>query len=230
MKIVIIQGQSHHGSTYMVSRKLADKTGGTIREFFLPRDFNDPCTGCFTCYHQGMEHCPHHVALQPFEEALLWADLIILDSPAYVFHPSGSMLNLLDHFAMWWMIHRPNPEMSHKQAVAVSTAAGSGMKKTAGDMADSLTMCGITKVYTLSFAVQASKPSEIPDRVMKRIEKKTDRLAEKIRRNAGIHGCNFKAKALFSLMRLSMKNSQEDTCDLRLWRSHDWFKKARPWK
>ncbi|MGM9940827.1 MAG: flavodoxin family protein [Bulleidia sp.] len=230
MNTVIIHGQNHHGSTYLVSRKLAEKTGGTIREFFLPKDFHEPCTGCFTCYHQGMEHCPHHASLKPVTEALLWADLIILDSPVYVFHPSGSMMNLLDHYAMWWMLHRPQPEMSHKQAVAVATAAGSGMKKTVNDMADSLTMWGIAKVYRLPLAVQASRPDEIPEKVMKEIERKTDILAEKINRNVGIHGCHFRAKALFSVMRHFMKNSQEDTCDLRWWRSHDWFGKQRPWK
>lgn len=40
MKIVILHGQSHEGSTCMVARELADKVGGEIKEFFLPRDFD----------------------------------------------------------------------------------------------------------------------------------------------------------------------------------------------
>ena len=46
MKIVIIHGQSHEGSTCMVARELAGKVGGETREFFLPRDFDCFCTGC----------------------------------------------------------------------------------------------------------------------------------------------------------------------------------------
>ena len=45
MKIVIIHGQNHAGSTCMVARELAHKVGGEIQEFFLPRDFDQPCLG-----------------------------------------------------------------------------------------------------------------------------------------------------------------------------------------
>ena len=34
MKIVIIHGQNHAGSTCMVARELAHKVGGEIRDFF----------------------------------------------------------------------------------------------------------------------------------------------------------------------------------------------------
>ena len=37
MKIIIIHGQSHKGSTYNVSRILADKLGGEVSEFFYRR-------------------------------------------------------------------------------------------------------------------------------------------------------------------------------------------------
>ena len=40
MKITIINGQNHKGSTRMIARELAEKLGGEISEFFLPRDFD----------------------------------------------------------------------------------------------------------------------------------------------------------------------------------------------
>ena len=43
MKIVIIHGQSHKGSTYRIARMLAEKIVGDIEEFFLPRDFGEFC-------------------------------------------------------------------------------------------------------------------------------------------------------------------------------------------
>ena len=39
-------------------------------------------------------------------------------------------MSFLAHFGTWWVVHRPMPEMSGKQAVAISTAAGGGMKST----------------------------------------------------------------------------------------------------
>ena len=41
MEIVMIHGQSHKGSTYHIARNLALKIGGDIKEFFLPRDFEE---------------------------------------------------------------------------------------------------------------------------------------------------------------------------------------------
>ena len=37
MNIVIINGQNHKGSTYHIGRMLAERVGGDIAEFFLPR-------------------------------------------------------------------------------------------------------------------------------------------------------------------------------------------------
>ena len=180
MKTVIIHGQSHAGSTCMVARELAQKVGWQTQEFFLPRDFDKPCLGCYTCFQQDLTHCPHYAQLEPLANAILEADLIILESPVYVYHATGQMMSFLDHFGTWWMIHRPRPEMSQKQAVSIATAAGGGMKSTVRDMADSLEMWGVHKVYKLGLGVQATKPEEIPAGIQKRIHKKTDVLARKI--------------------------------------------------
>ena len=45
IKIVIIHGQSHKGSTYHIAHMLAEKISGNIKEFFLPIDFGEFCVG-----------------------------------------------------------------------------------------------------------------------------------------------------------------------------------------
>ena len=45
MKVVIIHGQSHKGSTYHIAHMLAVKISEDIKEFFLPRDFGEFCVG-----------------------------------------------------------------------------------------------------------------------------------------------------------------------------------------
>ena len=47
--------------------------------------------------------------------------------------------------------------MCKKQAVVIATAAGGSMKSTVKDMADSLEMWGIAKIYKYGVAVQTSK-------------------------------------------------------------------------
>ena len=55
MKITIIHGQNHKGSSYHIGRILAEKLAGEqeITEFFLPRDLNHFCLGCCTCIADG---------------------------------------------------------------------------------------------------------------------------------------------------------------------------------
>lgn len=229
MKITIIHGQSHAGSTCLAARELAQKAGGEVREFFLPRDFDRPCLGCYTCFQKDLRSCPHYRELQPLAEAILEADLLILASPVYVYHATGQMMSFLDHFGTWWMVHRPLPEMSGKQAVAISTAAGGGMKSTVRDMADSLEMWGIRKVYQLGLGVQAAKPEEIPEKILQRMHRKTDYLARQIRQNAGKRGCNRRAKRWFYLMRFAQNHLPPAQPDYGYWEARGWHGKKRPW-
>ena len=229
MKIVIIHGQNHQGSTCMVARELARKVGGETQEFFLPRDFDAPCLGCYTCFQSDLTRCPHYARLEPLATAMLEADLLILDSPVYVYHATGQMMSFLDHFGTWWVVHRPRPEMARKQAVAISTAAGGGMKSTTKDMADSLEMWGVRRVYRMGFGVQAVKPEEIPERIQKRIHRETDRIAGKIRRNAGRVGYNGRAKKWFCLMRMAHKHFPPAEPDYGYWEARGWHGRGRPW-
>ena len=230
MKIVLIHGQNHKGSTYMVSGMLAEKLGGETKTFFLPRDFDKSCTGCTTCFRTELANCPHYEMLKPLMEAMLEADVLILDSPVYVYHATGQMMSFLDHFGTWWMVHRPRKEMSRKQAVAISTAAGGGMKSTCRDMADSLEMWGIRKVYRLGFGVQATSPKEIPERIRKKIERQTSKLAKKLQRNAGKQGCNFRGRKWFFLMKIAHKHFLPVEPDYSYWEQNGWHGKKAPWK
>ena len=229
MKTLINHGQSHEGSTCMVARELANKVGGELREFSLPRNFNKPCLGCYTCFKTDLIHCPHYKELEPLITAILDADLLILESPVYVYHATGPMMSFLDHLGSWWVVHRPLADMSRKQAVAIATAAGGGMKTTIQDMADSLEMWGIREVYRLGFGVQALKPDEIPDRILRNIRIKTDRLARQIRKNADKRGCNNRAKKWFYLMRFAHKHFPPMEPDYGYWEKNGWHGKKRPW-
>lgn len=230
MKIVIIHGQCHEGNTCMVARQLANQVGGEVREYFLPRDFDEFCRGCYTCFQTELSRCPHYKKLEPLEKAMLEADLLILESPVYVYHATGQMMSLLDHFGTWWMIHRPIPEMSRKQAVVISTAAGGGMKHACRDMADSLEMWGVGKVYRLGFGVQATDPAGIPEKIRKTIDKKTAALAGKIQANAGKQRYNPRAKMWFYIVRLMHKGFAPAEPEYSYWEEKGWHGKGRPWK
>ena len=142
MKITMVHGQNHKGSTYHIGKMLADKLGGEVTEFFLPKDFGHFCIGCNQCIVKDEKLCPYYKELKPLTDAIDSADVIILTSPVYVYHCTGSMKAWLDHYGYRWMLHRPNPDMFSKQGVCISTAAGAGTKWTNKDMADSMLFLG----------------------------------------------------------------------------------------
>ena len=111
MKITMVHGQNHKGSTYHIGKMLADKLGGEVTEFFLPKDFGHFCIGCNQCIVKDEKLCPYYKELKPLTDAIDSADVIILTSPVYVYHCTGSMKAWLDHYGYRWMLHRPNPDM-----------------------------------------------------------------------------------------------------------------------
>ena len=170
MKIAMIHGQNHRGSTYHIGAMLAEKLGGEVTEFFLPRDFGEFCVGCNSCFMKAKEKCPHYEKLIPINKAIKEADVIILTSPVYVYHVTGPMKSWLDHYGHQWMVHRPDERMFTKQAVCISTAAGKGTKSTNQDMADSLWWWGVGKIYKYGENIHAVSYKTISEEMMQKID------------------------------------------------------------
>lgn len=229
MKITIIHGQSHKGSTYHLAHSLAEKLGGEITEFFLPRDFGEFCVGCTTCFMNSETKCPHYQKLSPITAALDEADVIILESPVYVMHVTGAMKALLDHYGYRFMVHRPEEKMFSKQAVCISTAAGAGMKSTNNDMAVSLFHWGLGKIYKFGAAVNETSWERVKDKKKRAYDKRLSALASKITKKQGNVKPSFKTKALFGVMRIMQKNGFNEA-DMNYWKEKGWTEKNRPWK
>ncbi len=229
MKIVMIHGQSHKGSTYHVAHDLASKIGGETEEFFLPRDFGEFCLGCATCILETEKKCPHFDKLYPITKAIDSADVIVLASPVYVMHATGSMKAFLDHFGYRWMAHRPEKAMFSKQGVCIATAAGAGMKSAIKDMADSLLFWGVARIYKYGKAVAATNWQEVSEKKKKNIDKALFSVAKKIRKNFGKEKPGIKTKCIFNVIRLMQKKGW-NKADRNYWQKRGWLDKNRPWK
>ncbi len=229
MNIVIVHGQNHKGTTYHIAHSLAEKLDGTVTEFFLPRDFNSFCVGCTQCFIKSETKCPHFAKLQPITEAIDNADVIILASPVYVYHATGSMKVWLDHYGYQWMIHRPKEIMFTKQAVCIATAAGGGTKTAIADMADSLFFWGVGKIYRYGLNVFTTSWSTIKDDKKQKIEHDTTILAQKIKKNCPLVKPSLKTVAYFNIMRILVRQDINHA-DYEYWTQKGWFQNARPWK
>lgn len=229
MKIVIIHGQSHKGSTYHIAHELAEKIEGEIKEFFLPRDFGEFCIGCTNCFMKSETLCPHYEKLKPITESIDEADVIILASPVYVYHATGAMKSFLDHYGYRWMVHCPEESMFRKQGVCISTAAGAGMKSTNKDMMDSLFFWGVAKRYQYGVGVAATDWDGISEKKKYAIEKATTSIAKKIKRNSANIKPGLKTRAFFWIMHLMQRNGFNPR-DVEYWKMKEWIGKKRPWK
>lgn len=229
MKVTVIHGQSHKGSTYHLAHSLSEKLGGEITEFFLPRDFGEFCVGCTNCFTDSEAKCPHYEKLSPITEAIDNADVLIMASPVYVMHAAGAMKALLDHYGWRFMVHRPEEKMFSKQAVCVSTAAGAGMKSANKDMADSLFWWGTGKIYKFGAAVNETSWERVKDDKKLAYDKRLSALARKIAKKQGWVKPSVKTKAIFNVMGMMQRNGF-NPADAEYWKEKGWTGKKRPWK
>ena len=229
MRTVIIHGQSHKGSTYHIAHELADKLGGEITEFFLPRDFGEFCTGCCRCFEISETKCPHYDKLSPITHAIDAADVVILASPVYVYHATGAMKALLDHYGYRWMVHSPDGCMFTKQGVCISTAAGRGMKSTVKDMKDSMFFWGTARIYSVAKGVAAVNWDGVSEKKKSAIDKETSAIASKITRRRGKVKPGLKTRMVFFAMHLLQRKGFNPR-DIEHWKQNGWTGKERPWK
>lgn len=231
MRVLIISGTAHKGSGYNIGRMTAEKLAKPeeIDEVFLPRDFDEFCCGCTNCFTKGEDTCPHYGKLRPITELIDAADVLILTSPVYVYHCTGQMKALLDHYGWRWMAHRPEEKMFRKQAVVVSTAAGAGVKSAMKDMADSCFFWGIPKTYKLGRPVAATDWESVKPKVKESIGKKADSITKKILKRQGNVPVSLKTKAFFKIMSLMQRNGW-NKADMDYWKAKGWTESKRPWK
>lgn len=108
-----------------------------MKEFFLPKDLNHFCLGCYSCI-EGRDKCPFWEEKKSIDDAIKAADLLILTTPNYCMMPSAPMKAFLDLFFTNWLSHKPYQEMFKKRAVVISTAAGAGAGKATKLIANNL--------------------------------------------------------------------------------------------
>ena len=157
MKIAVINGTEKRGVTYRMKEIFLEqfRDDSEITEYYLPKDGPGFCMGCTACFRNDQIRCKDSEKVQKIEKSMLEADLLVFTSPAYVFHATGAMKAMLDHFGYRWMPHRPAKEMFGKRAVIITQCLGAGGRSTAKDIKDSLSWWGISDIKVVSFKLMS---------------------------------------------------------------------------
>ena len=231
MKVVLIHGQNHKGSSYHIGRMITDKMQGTneITEFFLPRDLNHFCLGCYNCIEDDAK-CPFYDDKRKIMDAVEAADVLIFTTPTYCMHASAPMKSFMDLTFTYWMVHRPRKCMFSKRAVVVSTAAGTGMKSAMKDITNTLFYWGVPYVKSYGVAVQAMSRDGVNEKKKVKIEKDTEKLARKLsvgkKPSVGI-----KTRFMFKVMGVMQSAGMGSSpVEKEYWEQNGWLGKKRPWK
>lgn len=231
MKIAVIHGQNHKGSTYHIGKMIVDKISveKEITEFFLPRDLNHFCLGCYSCI-EDESKCPFYDEKRKIMEAVEQADVLVFTTPTYCMRASASMKSFMDLTFTYWMSHKPRKCMFSKKAIVVSTAAGHGTATAIKDVTTTLHYWGIPHIKTYGVNVQAMNWAQVSEKNKMKIQRDTEKIAKAISKEQKPK-VGIKTKFFFNMMRM-MQNAGlgSSPMEREYWENNGWLGKGRPWK
>lgn len=238
MNITVINGTEKHGVTYRLKEMfLAEfKDKANITEYYLPKDCPSFCVGCANCILKGERTCKDAEYIRKIDQSLLEADLIVMTSPAYVYHATGAMKALLDHFAYRWMPHRPAQEMFGKRAVIITQCLGAGAKSAAKDIKHSLSWWGISTIGIFTGALMGDIVWEkLPEKKQAELTRKIKMVSCKFARMDYTKPAHTKlmVKIKFFFCRMMQKSlhiKNPEYLDGKYWAEQGWLDSVRPWK
>ena len=230
MKIVMLNGQNHKGSSYHMGRSIIDKIEGEkeVREFFLPRDLDHFCLGCYRCIEDAAA-CPCYGEKRVILDAMDEADLLVVTTPTYCLHVSAPLKAFIDLTFDLWMAHRPMASMFTKRALIVSASAGSSTKSALKDVQDALFYMGVPEITRYGLAVQAMNWQGVPDRKKARIDRDTGRIARKLSL-AKTPRVGIKTRFMFRVMGMMQKKGWNSSpVETAYWKEKGWLDGKKPW-
>ena len=182
------------------------------------------CVGCFNCITKDEKLCPQADKTEIVESMI--SDVIIIDSPTY-HKMTGQLKTLFDHLdTCGWLTGRK--EMFLKMGIAISTTAGAGARKVTKSIARHMFWWGIPKVYRINFSVQAMGWYGVKDKIKKRISRRVDSVARKVKSGRTRH--NFSLRFMFNMFRkMNMTPKPWNPADREYWERNGWLGQVRPW-
>ena len=230
MKIILIHGQNHKGSSYHIGRMIVDKINISkeVTEFFLPKDLNHFCLGCYNCI-EDESKCPFYDEKKKIMDAVEQADLLIFTTPTYCMRASAPMKSFIDLTFTYLMVHKPRKCMFNKKAIVVSTAAGMGTKSAIKDITNTLLYWGVPYIKTYGISIQAMNWAQVPEKRKIQIQSDIYRIARIFSKEQKTR-VGIKTKLLFNMMRIMQKAGWGSSpVEKEYWENNGWLAKERPW-
>lgn len=230
MKIVMLNGQNHKGSSYHIGRAVIDRIEGEkeVEEFFFPKDLPHFCLGCYRCI-EDVTACPYYGEKQVILDAIDGADLLVVTTPTYCMHMSAPLKAFIDLTFDLWMSHRPMASMFTKRAIIVSTAAGAGTGSAMKDVQDALFYMGVPKIVKYGLAVQAMNWEGVSDKKKAKIDRDVGRIAKRLSATEA-PTVGIRTRFMFRMMgMLQKKGWNSSPVETAYWKEKGWLDGKKPW-
>ena len=230
MKIVMLNGQNHRGSSYHIGRAVIDRIEGNkeVTEFFFPKDLDHFCLGCYRCIEDAAA-CPFYEEKKVILDAMDGADLLVVTTPTYCMHVSAPLKAFIDLTFDLWMSHRPMASMFTKRALIVSTAAGTGTGSAMKDVQDALVYMGVPKIVKYGLSVQAMNWEGVDRKKKAKIERDAARIAKQLSTDKA-PAVGIRTRFLFRMMgMLQKKGWNSSPVETAYWKEKGWLDGKKPW-
>ena len=230
MKIVMLNGQNHRGSSYHIGRAVIDRIEGEkeVTEFFFPKDLDHFCLGCYRCIEDAAA-CPFYEEKKVILDAIDGADLLVVTTPTYCMHVSAPLKAFIDLTFDLWMSHRPMASMFTKRALIVSTAAGTGTGSAMKDVQDALVYMGVPKIVKYGLSVQAMNWEGVDHKKKAKIERDAARIAKQLSTDKA-PAVGIRTRFLFRMMgMLQKKGWNSSPVETAYWKEKGWLDGKKPW-
>ena len=230
MRIVMLNGQNHRGSSYHIGRAVIDRIEGNkeVTEFFFPKDLDHFCLGCYRCIEDAAA-CPYYEEKKVILDAIDGADLLVVTTPTYCMHVSAPLKAFIDLTFDLWMSHRPMASMFTKRALIVSTAAGTGTGSAIKDVQDALVYMGVPKIVKYGLSVQAMNWEGVDHKKKAKIERDAARIAKQLSTDKA-PAVGIRTRFLFRMMgMLQKKGWNSSPVETAYWKEKGWLDGKKPW-
>lgn len=231
MNVLTIIGTNNKGNTRAIVDLFLKEFENEKKEFeelILPKDFQNICLGCANCILKGEEKCPHYTAVSNIVEKMEKADLIILATPVFVGSCTSGLKALLDHLAYMWIVHRPKESMFNKVGLIITSAGGSGVKKTVKLLKSNLFYWGIPQIYNYSVTTMKMGGNYNEYKDKDKIKKQVIKKAKQIDKALSKRKVGFKTKFFFKLFGMTQKNGW-NKIDSKYWKEKGWLDGKKPY-
>lgn len=220
MQYLIINGSPRHQNTWKIVERAKNRLSDHDKDAqfwevnLIDEDISQ-CIGCFNCFINGEDTCPHANKIQPIVEKMKKCDGLIITTPVYALNVSGLMKTFIDHLAYFY--HRPY--FFKKHAMIIVTTAGMGAKKVGKYIDETLESFGYNQRYKLCF-INAYRPDgKLPYKTIDEIYKQTDKFYEDIM-NKKLYSPSMKALYSYNVWR-AMAYNNHVAKDTQYWKKHD---------